>query len=72
MLGASMVEIIKAFPAVVIVEVVGLLVVLVLFVPISLRIAGLSGQQIVDSLSFTLRFFVEIVREFRNENKSNL
>jgi len=38
-------------------------------VPISLKIAGLSGQQIADVLSMTTRFFLELIREFRAENK---
>jgi len=47
-----------------------LLVLLVLLVPISLRLAGLTGQQIADVLAMTWQFFTNIVREFRAQNKS--
>lgn len=65
-----MAEIIKALPAGVLVGIVGIVAALVLLVPISLRLAGLTGQQIADTISLTLQFFVNIVREFRAQNKS--
>lgn len=46
-----------------------LLALIVLLVPVALRLAGLTGQQIVDVLTLTLQFFVNIVREFRAQNK---
>jgi hypothetical protein len=45
------------------------LLVLVLFVPISLRVAGLTGQQIKDVLQQTMQFFVSLVHEFRAQNR---
>jgi len=45
------------------------IVVIVLFVPVALRVAGLTGQQIAEVLAMTTRVFLELVREFRAENK---
>jgi len=66
-----MTEIIKALPTSLVSGAIVATVVVVLFVPIALRVAGLSGQQIIDVLAMTTRFFLELVREFRNENKSS-
>lgn len=44
-------------------------VVLVLFVPLALRVAGLTGQQIADLLTLTMQFFINLAREFRAQNK---
>ena len=46
--------------------VVGALVVVI--VPVSLKIAGLTGQQIVDVLKITLDVFLAAVKEFRSQN----
>jgi len=62
-------EIIKDIPQTVLSGSIVAIVVLFLFVPIALRVAGLSGQQIQDVLAMTTRFFLELVREFRAENK---
>jgi len=62
-------EIIKDIPQTVLSGSIVAMVVLFLFVPIALRVAGLSGQQIQDVLAMTTRFFLELVREFRAENK---
>jgi len=43
---------------------------LVLLIPLSLRLAGLTGQQIADVLALTLRFFLNLVSEFRAQNKT--
>jgi len=40
--------------------------------PIALRIAGLSGSQIVDTLALTLQFGINLIRAFRDENRGNL
>jgi len=53
--------------------ILGVLVIAALFVllmPLALKFAGLTAAQIVDVLTMTTKFFIEIVREFRNENKS--
>jgi len=63
------IELLKSLPASLFSGLIVSVVVVVLFVPIALRVAGLSGQQIVDVLAMTTRFFLELVREFRNENK---
>jgi hypothetical protein len=57
------------FPPEILFGVVVVLAILVLLIPIALRIAGLTGQQITDTISLTLQFFVNIVREFRAQNK---
>jgi len=43
--------------------------VLILFVPIALRVAGLTGQQIADLLTSTMRFFINLLQAFRAQNK---
>jgi len=63
------IELLKSLPASLLSGLIVSGVVVVLFVPIALRAAGLSGQQIMDVLAMTTRFFLELVREFRNENK---
>jgi len=52
------------------ISVVALVALLVVLVPLSLRLAGLSGQQIIDVLTLTTQFFINLVREFRAQNKS--
>lgn len=64
-------DILSKIPQTVILGVFGLFVVVVLLVPISLRLAGLTGQQVVDVITLTLQFFINLVREFRTQNKSN-
>ena len=63
-------DIIKAFPGQTLLA--GLIVVVVglLLVPIILRLAGLTGQQIVDTLTLTMQFAINIIREFRAQNKN--
>ena len=55
-------------PANVIFGVVIVAAVIVLLVPISLKLAGLTGAQIAEVLSLTMQFFVNLVREFRAQN----
>jgi hypothetical protein len=40
----------------------------VLILPIALKLAGLTGQQIADLLSLTLQFFINLMKEFRAQN----
>jgi len=52
--------------------ILGVMIVLVIFLiamPVALRFAGLSGQQIADLLSLTLQFFVNLLHEFRADNQ---
>jgi len=47
----------------------GLLVLLgVLLAPVALKLAGLTGSQIIELLSATMQFIVEIIHEFRSQN----
>jgi len=43
----------------------------VILAPAALRVAGLTGGQIIELLKATMQFIVEVVRSFRSENKSN-
>lgn len=63
------VKLLQGVPASLILGVFGLAVLLVLLVPLALKLAGLTGQQIVDVLTLTMQFFVNLVREFRAENR---
>lgn len=47
----------------------GVLVTIIL-IPVFLRLAGLSGAQIIDLISITWRMVIDLVRAFREENKS--
>ena len=42
----------------------------ILFIPLALRLAGLTGVQIVDVIRLTLQFFVNIAAGLRDENKN--
>lgn len=42
----------------------------VLLAPIALRIAGLTGHEIIETLRLTLQFFTGIVQAFREEKKN--
>lgn len=42
----------------------------ILLIPLVLRLAGLSGKQIVDTIALTLQFFRGLVQSFRDENKN--
>ena len=49
--------------------VLGLLVLLgLLLAPLALKLAGLTGAQIIEVLQATMQFIVEIIREFRRQN----
>lgn len=48
----------------------GLLVLLVIGVPLALRLAGLSGSQIVEVIKLTLQFLVNFAQSLRQENKN--
>ncbi len=43
---------------------------LLLLLPLALRLAGLTGAQIVDTITLSWQFALNIVREFREQNKS--
>jgi len=47
----------------------GVLLVVIL-IPVFLRLAGLSGAQIIDVLAMTGRMIVDLVRAFREENSN--
>jgi len=53
-----------------IIAVVVVLGLLALTVPVALRVAGLSGQQIADLLMATMRFFINLLQAFRAQNKN--
>jgi len=59
----------KDLPQAVLSGLIVAVVVLLLFVPIALRVAGLSGQQIVDLLMATMRFFINFLQAIRAQNK---
>lgn len=56
-------------PENVIIAAITLLALVLILVPIALRLAGLTGQQIVDVIKLTLQFFINLVQEFRAQNK---
>lgn len=56
-------------PADAILIALGIIALVVLFVPVVLRLAGLTGQQISDVIGLTLQFFINLVKEFRAQNK---
>ena len=56
-------------PASMVVGIIGVIALLLLGLPLALRAAGLTGQQIADTISLTLQFFVNIVHELRAQNK---
>lgn len=43
-------------------------VVAIVLIPVFLRLAGLSGAQIIDVINITGRMIVDLVRAFRDEN----
>ena len=61
-------EILKTLPQSAITGVLIVVLVVTIFLPIALRVAGLTGQQIVDLLTLTMQFFVNLIREFRSQN----
>lgn len=63
-------DILKALPASLILGVMGIGALFVLLIPLALKLAGLTGQQIVDTLTLTLNTFLALVKEFRQQNKS--
>lgn len=62
-------EVLAALPQTVILAILVVIMVVVLFVPVALRLAGLTGQQIQDVIALTMQFFINLVREFRAQNK---
>jgi len=62
-------DLLKNWPAEAILGALVVICIFALLVPVVLRIAGLQGQQIIDVMTLTLQFFINIVREFRAQNK---
>lgn len=56
-------------PENVVIALILIIALVVIIVPLALRIGGLTGQQVVDVITLTLQFFINIVREFRAQNK---
>jgi len=48
-----------------------LLVLLIIAVPLALRLAGLSGKQIVEVITLTLQFLVNFAQSLRDDNRAN-
>lgn len=44
----------------------------VLIAPVALRLAGLSGAQIVETLKLTLQFAVDAIKVFRHTDSTSL
>lgn len=65
----ALAEILKAAPQSLILGALGIVAIVVIILPISLRVAGLTGQQIADLLTLTMQFFVNLLQEFRSQNK---
>lgn len=63
-------NILQALPQTLILGALLIVALLVLLVPISLRIAGLTGAQIIDAFTITFNAFLSIVKEFREQNKT--
>lgn len=55
-------------PENVVIAALALLALVIVLVPLALRLAGLTGQQIVDVLQLTLQFFLNLVAQMRNQN----
>lgn len=58
-----------ALPENIVIVALVLIAIVVLLVPISLRLAGLTGQQIAEVIGQTMQFAINLVREFRAQNK---
>jgi hypothetical protein len=65
-----MADILSRIPETLILGVLIVVAVFFLLAPLTLRLAGLSGQQIIDVFTMTTKFVVELISEFRSENKS--
>ena len=65
----TIIDVLSKAPASLILGVLALALVFVLLIPLALRLAGLSGLQIADTLKLTMTFFLNLVSEFRNQNK---
>lgn len=63
------IEFLKTVPQTLLLGVFGIGAIVVIIVPITLRIAGLTGQQIIDLLTLTMQFFINLAREFKAQNK---
>lgn len=63
-------DLLRALPENVVISFVVVVALVVVVVPLSLRAAGLTGQQIQDVIALTLQFFINLVREYRAQNSS--
>jgi len=66
----TIIDVLSKAPASLILGALALMLVFVLLIPLSLRLAGLTGQQVADTIKMTLTFFLTLVDEFRNQNKT--
>jgi len=64
-------DVLKNWPVEAVLAGMIILLVFVLLIPLVLRLAGLQGQQIIDVLTLTTQFCINLVREFRDQNKSS-
>jgi len=67
----TIIDVLAKAPASLILGVLALALVFILLVPLALRLAGLTGEQIADTLKLTMQFFINLVAEFRAQNKSS-
>lgn len=65
-----MIDLIRNLPQSLLSGLIVAVAVIVLFLPLALRLAGLSGQQILELLQRTMQFVLDLVAEFRANNKS--
>lgn len=65
-----MTQVLQALPQTLILGALLIVALLVLLIPITLRIAGLTGAQIIDAFTITFNAFLSIVKEFREQNKN--
>ena len=67
----TIIDVLSQAPASLILGVLALALVFILLIPLALRLAGLTGQQVADTIKLTLQFFLDLVGEFRAQNKSS-
>lgn len=62
-------DLLKNWPAEAVLAALIVLCVFALLIPVVLRLAGLQGQQIIDVLTMTAQFAINLVRAFKEQNK---
>lgn len=66
----TVVEILNTVSSSPLLAIVGLVAILaIVLAPIALRVAGLTGSQIIELLRSTMSFIVQVIHEFRASNK---